>query len=254
MEIKPDILLLQFTIVNASMVGTREGWVLVDTGLENSGDFIMKAAQSRFGEDCPPKAILLTHGHFDHVGSVLSLADHWNVPVYIHPLEMPYVTGQKDYPRPDPTVDEGLIAKMSPAFPHKSIQLGFRAVPLPQDGTVPALPGWRWLYTPGHTEGHVSLFWDSDRVLIAGDALTTTKQESLSSVLTQKEKIKGPPAYLTTDWPAARKSVETLKNLNPDIVVPSHGLPMKGDELTRHLEFLVQHFQEVTVPGQGRFV
>jgi hypothetical protein len=39
------------------------------------------------------------------------------------------------------------------------------------------MPGWRWMHTPGHTEGHVCLFRNSDRTLIAGDAFTTTKQE-----------------------------------------------------------------------------
>ena len=40
------------------------------------------------------------------------------------------------------------------------------------------MPGWRWVHTPGHTAGHVSLFRDADRTLIAGDAFVTTKQES----------------------------------------------------------------------------
>jgi glyoxylase-like metal-dependent hydrolase (beta-lactamase superfamily II) len=41
---------------------------------------------------------VLTHGHFDHVGSVIELADYWNVPVYAHKLELPYLVGQMDYP------------------------------------------------------------------------------------------------------------------------------------------------------------
>ncbi len=198
----PDILVLQFTIVNACIVSglnnKADEWVLIDTGLQNSADFIVENAEKQFGKNSRPKAIILTHGHFDHVGSVIELANRWDVPVYAHQLEMPYITGKKDYPIADPTVDEGLVAKMSPSFPHQSIDLGYRAVALPSDGRVPGMSGWCFIHTPGHTVGHISLFRDKDRVLVVGDAFTTIKQESFTDVLTQREEMKGPPAYLTT--------------------------------------------------------
>lgn len=253
-EVLPDILFLQFTIVNACIVGNAERWVLCDAGLENSYDFIIQSAEERFGKKRRPQAILLTHGHFDHVGSVGKLAEYWDVPIYAHELEIPYITGKKDYPLGDPTVDEGMVAKISPAFPHRSIDLGYRAIALPREGIIPDLPEWRWVHTPGHTEGHVSFFREKDKTLIVGDAFTTTKQESFLSVLTQEEQIKGPPAYLTTDWKEAKKSVIQLKNLEPELALPSHGLPMIKEELKEHLEFLTQHFQEVAVPKQGRYV
>lgn len=257
-EVLPDILILQFTVVNAFAVGNAGekggGWALVDTGLENSADYILRAAEKRFGSDSAPASIILTHGHFDHVGSVIKLAGYWDVPVYIHLLEMPYVTGKKDYPVADPTVSSGLVAKMSPSFPHTAIDIGYRVVALPDDGSVPGMPGWKWIHTPGHTEGHVCLFREKDRTLIAGDAFTTLKQESLLSVVTQSEQISGPPAYLTTDWKAAEDSVKRLRDLKPNLVVPSHGQPMREGELTRHLDMLAKHFEEIAVPEQGRFV
>jgi glyoxylase-like metal-dependent hydrolase (beta-lactamase superfamily II) len=254
LEVTPDILLLQFTIVNACIVGESREWVLVDTGLENSYEYILKSIDKRFGESSRPKAIILTHGHFDHVGSVIKLAEQWNVPVYSHELELPYITGKKDYPEGDPSVDEGFVAKMSSSFPHKSINLGYRAVALPSDGSIPGMPGWKWVHTPGHTEGHISLLRESDKTLIVGDAFTTTKQESFTSVLTQREQVKGPPAYLTTDWGAAKKSVQNIKELSPRLAIPSHGLPMKDDELSNHLDMLTHDFNEIAVPDHGRFV
>lgn len=257
-EAAKDILVLKFKVVNVFLVGNPNekdsNWVLIDTGLENSADSIIKAAENRFGKDSRPQAIVLTHGHFDHVGSVIKLSEVWDVPVYIHKLELPYVTGKKDYPKADSTVDEGMVAKLSPTFPHTSIDIGFRAVSLPSDGSVPGLPGWRWIHTPGHTEGHISLFRGKDRVLIVGDAFTTVKQESILSVITQNEKISGPPKYLTTDWEAAEKSVRSLKDLNPALVIPSHGQPMEGEELSKHLQILVDDFERIAVPRQGRFV
>lgn len=96
-EAGPDILVLQFTVVNAFLVGRPGGaFALVDTGLANSEAFILEQLTQRFGAGARPEAIILTHGHFDHVGSVSALCSRWGVPAYIHPLELPYVTGRKD--------------------------------------------------------------------------------------------------------------------------------------------------------------
>jgi len=257
-EIGSDILILQFTIVNSCIIGKKNAetgeWVLVDTGLENSADYILQSVEDRFGKNSRPHSIILTHGHFDHVGSVISLSNKWDVPVYAHKLEMPYLTGKRDYPLADPSVGGGMVAQMSTTFPHTSIDISYRIVELPSDGNIPGLPNWKWIHTPGHTEGHICLFREEDRILIAGDAFSTVKQESLMSVITQKEQISGPPAYLTTDWKAAEESIKKLRDIKPALVIPSHGQPIKDDELTQQLEMLVENFDEIAVPQQGRFV
>ena len=257
-EIRPDLLLLEFTIVNACIVGRPQApsgeWVLIDTALPNSASFIVEEAEARFGQGSRPQAIILTHGHFDHVGSVIELADRWNVPVYAHQLEMPYLTGQEDYPEADPTVDSGLVAKLSPSFPNQGINLAKRIKPLPADGSIPGMADWRWIHTPGHTPGQVCLFRDADQVLISADALITVEQESFTAVLTQKKDLSGPPAYFTTDWAAAEQSVQTLAELKPALVIPGHGQPMQGEELAGHLQKLVEYFDQLAVPEHGKFV
>lgn len=248
-EITSDVLLLEFTVVNACLVGDplsdSKEFVLVDTGLENSAEFILDTVDKWFGKGAKPNCIVLTHGHFDHVGSVIKLSKHWDVPVYVHELELPYVTGEKDYPLADPSVGGGRVSQMSESFPHTSIDIKDRAVILPSNGRVPGIPGWRWIHTPGHTQGHISLFREMDRTLIAGDALSSTKQESLLSVLTQNKQISGPPAYLTEDWQAAKESIIKLKELNPHIVITSHGKTMRGIEVKQNLDFLVENFDQI---------
>jgi glyoxylase-like metal-dependent hydrolase (beta-lactamase superfamily II) len=244
-EIRPDIWMLRFTVVNAFILRNGTSWILVDTGLESSYDFILETASQL---DRKPEYILLTHGHFDHVGSVKRLASLWDVPVYAHELEHPYLTGEKDYPPGKTEADEGLVAKMSAHFPDSAIDISGRLLKLPADGAVPGFSDWTWVATPGHTPGHVSLFRPADGVLVAGDAFTSTKQESLLSVLFQREKVKGPPAYFTQDWAAAKASVHKLAAMKPTLALLSHGKPLEGDDLTDNLEYLAEHFDKAAVP------
>ena len=98
---------------------------------------IISVTEERFGTNSRPKAIILTHGHFDHVGGIIELIKYWDVPVYAHQMEIPFLTGQQSYPEPDPTVEGGMVAKMSPLFPNEPIDLGNSVKALPTDGTVP---------------------------------------------------------------------------------------------------------------------
>ncbi|MFD2614329.1 MBL fold metallo-hydrolase [Paenibacillus gansuensis] len=252
-EIVPDVYCYPNQIVNVLYVGNpADGGVMVDAGMPRSADKLIEAAEERFGGK--PKAIVLTHGHFDHVGSIVELVEQWGIPVYAHELELPYLTGKADYPPADPSVDGGLVTEMSRLFPNDGINLDANVQALPSDGTIPELPGWRWIHTPGHTPGHVSLFRDSDRALIAGDAFVTVKQESLYKVLLQQKEISGPPKYFTTDWRAAHESVRKLAALQPLSAVTGHGIPMFGEELRSNLTMLADDFERIAVPEQGRYV
>jgi glyoxylase-like metal-dependent hydrolase (beta-lactamase superfamily II) len=255
-HVTPDLFCLPIQIVNVCFFGEEEkdGWVLIDAGMPRSAGKIIEEAEQRFGKERKPAAIILTHGHFDHVGAIVELVQYWGVPVYAHRAEMPYLTGQQDYPEADPTVDGGLVTEMSPKFPNQGINLERHVKPLPEDGTVPGMDGWRWIHTPGHTPGHISLFRQEDRALIAGDAFITTKQESLWKVITQAKELHGPPAYFTTDWQAAWDSVKKLAELQPSVAITGHGVPMLGAELVEGLEKMAREFGETEIPKQGRYV
>lgn len=255
-EVLPDLFCYTVQIVNIILVGrsnTKE-FVLVDAGMPESADKIIEMVEERFGENSRPKAIVLTHGHFDHVGAIIELVKHWDIPVYAHELELPFLTGKMSYPKPDPTVEGGMIAKMSPMFPNEPINLGNQIEALPADGSVPYMDGFRWIHTPGHTPGHVSFFREEDKALIAGDAFVTVRQEFLYKVLTQEQEISGPPRYFTPDWAAAWESVKKLEALKPSVAITGHGLPMTGKLLTDSLQMLVREFDRMAIPDHGRFI
>jgi glyoxylase-like metal-dependent hydrolase (beta-lactamase superfamily II) len=257
-QISLDLAYRQIAIVNVvlfGLPGAGDGrWVLIDAGMPGAASDIRSAARARFGETGRPSAIVLTHGHFDHVGPLETLAAEWDVPVYAHRLEHPYLDGTTSYPPPDPTVGGGLMALLSPLYPTKPVDVSERLRPFPEDGSVPGMPGWQWLHTPGHSPGHVSMWRESDRMLIAGDAFITTRQESAYAAITQAPEMHGPPMYFTPDWERARKSVQTLAGLVPQTVVTGHGQAMQGPEMRVALNELAERFDEVAVPTRGRYV
>jgi len=254
-EIAPGVWSIKIVFVNVYMITTgQEEWVLIDAGLKGYASKIMAIAAELFGDHLPPSAIILTHGHFDHRGALKDLLKKWPVEVYAHPLELPYLTGLSDYPPADPTTGGGLMSFFSFAYPKKSIDLTPHIHPLKKEGTVPYMPEWSYIHTPGHSPGHISLFRESDRVLIAGDAFVTTKQESLFAVITQKKEISGPPKYFTPNWLAAAMSVKKLNDLRPEVAGTGHGQAMKGDELTQGLGNLMNDFQHIAIPAHGRYV
>lgn len=242
-------------IVNVIFVGLPGGdWVLIDTGMPGTADRIAAAAKEYFNHSRPPRAILLTHGHFDHVGNVVELATKWKAPVYAHPLEFPFLTGERDYPEPDSSVEGGVLAKLSFLYPHRAIDIREVLKPLPTDGTVPCLPWWSWTHVAGHSPGQVAFFMPGDGLLIAADAFVTVRQDSLYRVLIQKTEVCGPPVYLTTDWEAAYRSVLALTAMEPRIAITGHGTAMQGESLKTGLRNLITHWKESALPAHGKWV
>lgn len=249
-HVAPGVERLPVTFVDTYFIGDPGApWVLLDTGIPGAAGKIHRAAEARYGPGVAPKAIVLTHGHFDHAGSAAALADMWDVPVYAHPLELPFLTGQSDYPPQDPTVG-GVLGLMSRAFPHSGQNLGTRVRPLPSDGSIPGLPGWRWIHTPGHTAGHVSLFRDADQVLLAGDALATVDQDSLVAMIRQRPEFSVPPAPFTTNWDSAETSVKQLAELRPSALSAGHGHPVRGPRVADDLQLFADEFPR---PDRGRY-
>ena len=254
--VAPGVWRIKDLFVNVYIIQNREGteWVLVDTGLKSTASKIHQLVTELFGSGSRPKAIIMTHGHFDHRGSLLQLADEWGVPVYCHHMERPYLTGQASYPPPDPSVGGGAMALLSFTFPKGPINAETYLRELPLDGSIPELQEWRWIHTPGHTPGHISLFREKDGVLVAGDAFVTTMQESLLAVATQKRFVCGPPKYFTPDWGAAARSVKELAALEPNVITTGHGHAMYGEEARKDLHKLAREFWKRGIPASGRYV
>jgi glyoxylase-like metal-dependent hydrolase (beta-lactamase superfamily II) len=256
-EVAADLAYKRLALVNLVFYGPDQAadreWVLIDTGIPGTARLIVRAAAARFGFDSRPAAIIMTHGHFDHVGALEKLADYWEAPVYAHRLEHPFLNGTSSYPPPDPSVGGGLMALLSPMYPRGPIDVSKRLKELPE-GEVPFMSGWCAIHTPGHSPGHVSLFRELDRSMIVGDAFITTNQESAYAVVVQRPELHGPPKYYTPDWENARNSVKKLAELEPELVITGHGQAMRGAEMRDALHLLANDFDHIAVPEHGRYV
>ena len=245
---------------NVYFVRSGSSWVLIDTGSAKCDQEIQKAAESLFGANTRPEAILLTHDHPDHSGSAPELIRRWGCVVYTHPGDLPLVTMDastylstvKKYANP---LDTWLMLPLLHLLPKRARdsmlpEPSFKeAVRTFDPGTgVPCLPDWEYLHTPGHTPGHVSFFRPSDRVLITGDAILTVHLNSVWSFLSwglgrNKQRLSGPPWYTTWSWRAAKQSATTLAQLEPRVLACGHGIPMSGCGTAPALRAFAAHFR-----------
>ncbi|BCM91463.1 putative metallo-hydrolase YflN [Abditibacteriota bacterium] len=238
-----------FNFVNAYFVRNAEGeFVLIDTGVRPALTQL-KAAAAELGR--PPIAILLTHGHFDHAGCAGELARAWNVPVYAGRLEKPFLTGAAAYPPGDPTVG-GALAQVSRAIPPLKFDISDVLEIYPQDGKLDVLKGWQVIETPGHSPGHISLWHEDDRILLAGDALCTADMDSVVGMTTLKptQFARGGTPFVP-DWKEMKHSLGKLADLEPATVAAGHGHPMTGGSVPEQLR---DFYHEFAPPEHGRYV
>lgn len=130
---------------------------VADPGMcSDEGEQELLAYLSR--EGLTPCAILLTHGHFDHVWGVERLLARFSVPVYMHPADKPLVANGALGFRGMETM--------------KMMQHHFSTVDI-ADGDVLTTGGvsWQVLTTPGHTPGGVCFYCADDNLLLSGDTL-----------------------------------------------------------------------------------
>ncbi|MFC9940199.1 MBL fold metallo-hydrolase [Nocardiopsis alba] len=228
-EIVDGVVLLSHAHVNCYLVEGRDGVTLVDAGLPSMWTTLLGTLRRRGWGSGDVKALVLTHGHFDHVGFASRAHRAWGLPVLIHSGDRrlaahPYrYTPQRNrflYPLTHPR-SLPLLASMAAAGALgvkgvkavKALEPG-EALPVPGDLTA--------VHTPGHTDGHCVLHLPERDILLSGDALVT---------LDPYTGRKGPQivaSAATKDTRRAMESLEAIADTGATMLLPGHGTPWTG--------------------------
>lgn len=137
---------------NTYVIGAPPRVVIVDPGAES--ERIVERVER---EGWRPEAILLTHGHLDHVAHAAHVAERYGIGLRIHREDLPYLE--------------------HPQMPDFAEMIGYRPPPEPEgyleDGQTLEVAGLTLevLHCPGHTPGHVVLIHEESRSILVGDVV-----------------------------------------------------------------------------------
>ncbi|NLT54714.1 MAG: MBL fold metallo-hydrolase [Actinomycetales bacterium] len=227
-ELAPGVFQARAKHVSWVLVTEGDEVTLVDAGFPGDRQRVL-ASLERIGRSPGDlSAVLLTHGHADHLGCTEALRSAHQVAVHTHELEAANVRGERVEQVGIATV---LRAAWRPTVLFWAVDVLRLAGTRPERPTelttftdgrldVPGRPVA--VHTPGHTSGHTCFHLPERGVLLAGDALMT--EHALS-------RGHGPrllPAMFNVDSARARASLERLRDLAASVVVPGHGPAFLG--------------------------
>jgi len=199
--------LARMNLVRAYLVGD----LLVDAGLGFHANRVLGALRSA---GVRVARHVITHAHVDHVGGLASLVRVTGAPVYIGSGERGYAeSGAPPYHPGLDRVGLGCVAKAITRFE------SFPVAGVLAEGDHVG-HGFVVVETPGHSPGHISLWREADRVLIAGDAVAG------QAAITLRPGLVEPPEIFTFDRRRSRESIRRLAELEPSIVLFGHGPPV----------------------------
>ena len=188
--------------IHPAAIETDHGLLLADAGLPGSVDRL-DAVLADAGHSIDDVAIvLLTHQDGDHAGGLAGIRRRTDALSVAHEADAPAIAG-----------DETPLKSSGSRYPAAPVDLELVGG---ETFTTAAGP-MRVVHTPGHTPGHVSLYFPDERLLVAADALTAPEGE-----------LSGPNERFTPEMDEAADSVARLAEFDVERVLCYHGGPIEA--------------------------
>ncbi|GAA1131653.1 MBL fold metallo-hydrolase [Citricoccus alkalitolerans] len=218
--------LISHAHVNCYLIEDEEGLTVVDAGLPSMWSMVLEALEARGRGPGDVKALVLTHGHFDHVGFAARAQQEWGIPILVHSQDVrlaahPYrYTPQRNrflypltHPRSLPFLGRMAAAGALKVKGVNDVKSLLTRTPVPIPGQPIAV------HTPGHTDGHCVLHLPDRDTVISGDALVTLDPYTGRT---------GPQIVATAatkDADQAMASLDAIAATGVTTVLPGHGEP-----------------------------
>ena len=190
--------------------------VLIDAGFAADNDFIKNLEATKQIDKIG--LLILTHGHYDHVGHAALLQKQYGIKVAIHEHDAESVKhGKMNFP-PANSFLSNIIRSVSIKGMDKAQYDKF--VPdiiITDEEYLLGYDNFRIVYLPGHTNGSIGVLFNG--CLFAGDLVMDMPLPS--------------PSMFADDFALLQSSIEKAKLLNAKTIYPSHGYPFSGSRLKR---------------------
>lgn len=189
---------------------------LIDAGMPHRANRILGGLAQLGVQPIHVRRIILTHHHWDHVGSLWELKRRTGAKVFAHTRDAEYINGQ--HPRRPPRQAFARIAYWTFGVmgAHDLVNVDVDVCVKDWD----RIGAFTVIHTPGHTPGHICLLWQD--VLFSGDLL-----------LPGPSVFRETPHAFTADVPASRASIRKIAGLEFQAILAAHHTPCVLDASER---------------------
>jgi glyoxylase-like metal-dependent hydrolase (beta-lactamase superfamily II) len=221
----PGIHRIEDAFTNWFLVEADGGLTIVDAGVPSSWGSLQQALRELGRSPQQVEALVLTHGHFDHLGFAERARAELGVQVHVHENDVPLTRHPRQYAHE--RARSWYFATQFRVLPIVASLVRHRAWwPKPVrevrrfvDGRLDVPGSPHVVFTPGHTLGHCALHFPDRDAVIAGDAVVT---------LNPYRGTTGPQIVsgaATADEERALRSLDALAETGAGTVLVGHGEP-----------------------------